>query len=55
MAIDMLTNEGFKVDLKVYDTKKSMARTREILDDPAFSEVDLIIGPFFSYNLEAGC
>ncbi|MEX0981381.1 MAG: LysM peptidoglycan-binding domain-containing protein [Bacteroidales bacterium] len=52
MAIDELTNEGFRVDLKVYDTKNSMSRTRKILEEPAFSEVDLIIGPFFRYNLE---
>jgi LysM repeat protein len=52
MAIDMLTDAGVHVDLKVYDTKKSMARTREILEEPGFSETDLIIGPFFSYNLE---
>ncbi len=52
IAIDMLTDAGVKIDLKVYDTKKSMARTREILDEPGFSETDLIVGPFFSYNLE---
>jgi LysM repeat protein len=52
LAIDMLTDAGMKVDLKVYDTKKSMARTREILLEPGFSETDLIIGPFFSFNLE---
>ena len=52
LAVDMLTDAGVQVDLKVYDTKKSMARTREILKEPGFSETDLIIGPFFSYNLE---
>jgi LysM repeat protein len=52
LAADLLTDSGMQVELKVYDTKRSLARTREILSEPGFSETDLIIGPFFNFNME---
>ncbi len=52
IALDILTDSGMRVDIRVYDTKGSMHRTREILAEPGFSETDLVIGPFFNFNLE---
>ncbi len=52
LAIDTLTDAGMKLDVHVYDTKRSMYRTRQILEQPEMKEMDLIIGPFYSFNLE---
>jgi LysM repeat protein len=52
LAADLLTDSGMQVELKVYDTKRSLSRTREILSEPGFSDNDLIIGPFFNFNME---
>jgi LysM repeat protein len=52
LAIDSLRSEGISVNVFFFDTQKSPARTREILSSPDFQNTDLIIGPFFSYNVE---
>jgi LysM repeat protein len=52
LAADILTDSGMQVEIKIYDTRRSMERTREILAEPAFSQTDLIIGPFFNFNME---
>jgi len=52
LAADTLTDAGMKLDIRVYDTKRSMYRMRQILEDPAMKKMDLIIGPFYSFNLE---
>lgn len=52
LALDSLRKMGMKLDVRYYDTRKSMARTSELLDEPGMQKMDLIIGPFFSYNLE---
>lgn len=52
LAIDSLRNEGISVNIFVYDTRKSPTRTREIINSPGFKKIDLIIGPFYSYNVE---
>jgi LysM repeat protein len=52
LAVDELTNSGVELDIKVFDTKKSMYQTSKILEDPALAKMDLIIGPFYPYNLE---
>lgn len=52
LALDALAEAGMELDIKVYDTKKSMHRTRQILDDPDLKDADIIFGPFYSYNLE---
>jgi LysM repeat protein len=52
LAIDSLKNEGISVNVFVYDTRKSPTRTREIINSPDFKKIDLIIGPFYSYNVE---
>ncbi|MFC2090707.1 LysM peptidoglycan-binding domain-containing protein [Bacteroidota bacterium] len=52
LAIDSLSNAGMSLDVHVYDTRKSMYETRQILEKPEMEQMDLIIGPFYSYNLE---
>lgn len=52
LAIDSLKNEGISVNVSFFDTRKSPERTREILNSPGFENTDLIIGPFYSYNVE---
>ncbi|MDX2429619.1 MAG: hypothetical protein QNK35_01720, partial [Bacteroides sp.] len=52
LALDSLRKTGMKLDVSYYDTRKSMARTTELLDEPGMQKMDLIIGPFFPYNLE---
>lgn len=52
LAIDSMRKTGMKLEVSYYDTRKSMARMEEILDEAGMDDMDLIIGPFFSYNLE---
>ncbi|MEZ5072813.1 MAG: ABC transporter substrate-binding protein [Bacteroidales bacterium] len=52
LALDSLSRAGMKVDVRFYDTRKSMARTRDILNKPGMERMDLIIGPFYPFNLE---
>jgi LysM repeat protein len=52
LAIDSLKNEGISVNVFVFDTKKSPTRIREIINQPQFRKMDLIIGPFYSYEVE---
>lgn len=52
MAIDTLTDAGLEVNVHFLDTRKSMSATRKILEKPWMKDMDLIIGPFYTYNLE---
>lgn len=52
LALDSLAMEGLNLDVHFYDTRKSPTRVREILREERMREVDLIIGPFFTYNVE---
>jgi LysM repeat protein len=52
LAIDSLKNKGILVNVYFFDTQKSPSRTREIINSPEFQKIDLIIGPFYSYNVE---
>jgi len=52
MAIEKLKSEGINVELKYYDTQKSPAKVREILSTDFMQDIDLIIGPFYSWNVE---
>ena len=52
LALDSLRREGAVVNVRYFDTHRSPTRVREILNSPFFRDVDLIIGPFFSYNAE---
>lgn len=52
IALDSVNRSGLKVTAKFYDTRKSPTRVREILASDYFQDVDLIIGPFYSWNVE---
>ncbi|MCB8995238.1 MAG: LysM peptidoglycan-binding domain-containing protein [Bacteroidales bacterium] len=52
LAIDSLKNEGISVNVFFFDTKKSPTRVRQILSSRDFNKMDLIIGPFYSFNIE---
>lgn len=52
LALDSLKKEGIDLNVKYFDTYRSPSRVREILNSDFFRNVDLIIGPFFAYNVE---
>jgi LysM repeat protein len=52
LAIDSLSRTGMKLDIKFYDTRKSAERTRSILEHDDLKTFDLIVGPFYTYNLQ---
>jgi LysM repeat protein len=52
LALDAMTEAGMELDIRVYDTRKSMHRTRQILQEPDIQDADIIFGPFYVYNLE---
>jgi len=52
LAIDSLSHEGISVNIFVFDTQKSPTRVREIIYSREFQKMDLIVGPFFSYEVE---
>ncbi len=52
IAIDSLRKSGLSLNVHYFDTQKSPSHTRDILSSPFFRNVDLIIGPFYSWNVE---
>ena len=52
MAIDSLKNAGLNVNVHVYDTKHDTAVVRGLLSRAEFSEMDLIIGPFYANQIK---
>ena len=50
-ALDSLANNGYKINVKVYDNSGTLAETQRILKEKDFSNTDLIIGPFNSENV----
>jgi LysM repeat protein len=52
LAINKIKSEGYNVEVSYYDTRKSPSRVREILASEEFQGTDLIIGPFYPYNVE---
>ena len=51
MAVDKMKREGMSVNLYVYDTGADNRRTGQIIGNYQFSEMDLIIGPFYPKQL----
>ncbi|MBL3655500.1 ABC transporter substrate-binding protein [Fulvivirga sediminis] len=47
-ALDTLRDQGIKVDVYAYDTERSKASTKKILEKDELKSMDLIIGPLFS-------
>ncbi len=44
MAIDSLDKEGIPLDVSVYDTKSANTSIQNVVSNPAFDSIDLIIG-----------
>ena len=51
-AIDSLKKMGLSVRLRVYDTQKNIDVVKQIMDENDFSEVDVVIGPLYTKNVE---
>ena len=52
LAIESLKETGMRLEVRYFDTRRSMARTRDILRDDEMEDYDLFFGPFHTYNLE---
>jgi len=52
LALDSLRQTGMRLDVRFFDTRKSIKRTVEILEERFLRRADLIIGPFYPFNLE---
>jgi LysM repeat protein len=52
IAIDSLSKIGMKIEVRYFDTRRSMDRTLSILADESLEDFDLFIGPFYPFNLE---
>ena len=52
LAIDSLKNMGLSVRLRVYDTQKDLNVVKKIMAENDFSEVDVVIGPLYTENVE---
>ncbi len=46
MALDSIRKQGLSVELLQYDIKHDSSKIKQILNDKAMQDVDLIIGPF---------
>jgi len=47
LGVEKLLAEGIKVNLQTFDTKGNETVTKDILNQPEISEMDLMIGPVF--------
>lgn len=52
LAIDSMRSIGMKMDVRFYDTRRSMDRMLSILTENELDDFDLFIGPFYPFNLE---
>lgn len=52
LAIDSVRQMGMKLEVRYFDTRKSVDQTLSILMDDELEDYDLFIGPFHSFNLE---
>ncbi|NND63909.1 MAG: LysM peptidoglycan-binding domain-containing protein [Flavobacteriaceae bacterium] len=52
MASEFLKDKGISVELNVYDTEGSAAKTTAIISRNDFSSIDAVIGPLLSKNVE---
>jgi len=52
LAIESMRQSGMRMDVHYYDTRRSIVRTSSILQEDNFDDFDLILGPFYAYNLE---
>ena len=52
MALDSLRQTGMKLDVRFFDTRKSVDHTLSILENNDLDNFDLFIGPFYPFILE---
>ena len=52
MAAEFAKDKGISTHLDVYDTEGSASKVSSIIDNNNFSEVDAVIGPLLSKNIE---
>jgi len=52
MALDSVRQMGMKLEVSYFDTRKSVDQTLSLLMDDELEDLDLIIGPFYPFNLE---
>src|SRR5690554_6643441 len=52
MALDSLKKLGISLKVDVYDTKNSLSEVSHILNTNSFKDVNVVIGPFMSNNIE---
>lgn len=54
VAVDSMINEGHNITLFVYDTKSKSDtdQVMDILSKPEFEEMDMIVGPLYTANLQ---
>ncbi|MBP3426521.1 MAG: LysM peptidoglycan-binding domain-containing protein [Rikenellaceae bacterium] len=51
VAMDEIKQEGLSVALRVYNTARDVAKVNQIVCQPEFADVDLVIGPVYSDEL----
>ena len=56
LAIDSLINQGLRLKLYIYDIDDDPTKIRKLLTNPHFSEMDMIVGPFYrkSFKIASG-
>lgn len=52
IALDSLKKSGVSVNVRVFDTQRSPSRVKSIISSGELDKMDMIFGPFFSYNVE---
>ncbi len=52
IALDSLRKSGVSLNVQIFDTRRSPSRLRSIIFSGELDKMDMIIGPFFSYNVE---
>jgi LysM repeat protein len=52
IALEELKNQGYNIELSIYDTKYDTNTMKEILSDSLFKNTQLIIGPHYPHNVK---
>jgi len=52
LALDSVRQMGMKLEVRYFDTRKSVDQTLNLLMDDDLEDFDLFIGPFYPFNLE---
>lgn len=48
LAVDTLARQGIKIELRAYDTERSLERIKSLLTMPELKSSDMIVGPLYS-------